>query len=382
MKNPTELSNVARFGKLPARMEGAAVRRNVNELRHMVYRLKLPLTLAFIVALVFLAEQSAAQENFYSGKTIRVVVGYAPATTTDQWARIFARHAAKYIPGNPTLVVQNVAGASSMIAANQLYSVAKPDGLTLGFIAPALYFDQLIGRKEAQFDWSKFSWIGSPTRSNELLFVRADAPYKTVEDIRRASEPPKCGATGTASSGYYIPLLLEETLGMKFNIITGYQGGSDVDLAIERGEIHCRAFSISAFFAREPFQTWRKKAFVRVVLQTGMNRDDKIADVPTIHELMKQYQTSQRSQRLATVVLAAGDIGRPIVAPPGLAPERLKILRNAFAKSVADAEFKVDAQKLNLVWDPNSGEGLEAIGKEVIAQPAEVVERLKKILAE
>ena len=197
-----------------------------------------------------------------------------------------------------------------------------------------------------------------------------------------ASEPPKCGATGTASSGYYIPLLLEETLGMKFNIITGYQGGSDVDLAIERGEIHCRAFSISAFFAREPFHTWRKKAFVRVVLQTGINRDGNIADVPTIHELMKQYQTPQRSQRLATVILAAGDIGRPIVAPPGLAPERLRILRNAFSKTVADPEFKAEAQKQNLVWDPNSGEGLEALGKEVIAQPPEVVERLKKILGE
>jgi len=219
-------------------------------------------------------------------------------------------------------------------------------------------------------------------KTEVIFFVRADAPYKSFDDVMKSSEPPKCGATGTASSGYYIPLLLEETLGMKFNIITGYQGGSDVDLAIERGEIHCRAFSISAFFAREPFHTWRKKAFVRVVLQTGMNRDGSIADVPTIYELMKQYQTPPRSQRLATVILAAGDIGRPIVAPAGLAPERLKILRNAFDKTVADAEFKADAQKQNLVWDPNSGEGLEALGKEVIAQPPEVVERLKKILGE
>jgi tripartite-type tricarboxylate transporter receptor subunit TctC len=281
-------------------------------------KIKFPIILSFIAVLVFLTERAAAQpDNFYSGKTIRVVVGYATGTTTDQWARTFARHAAKYLAGNPVLLVQNMAGASSMIAANHLYAVAKPDGLTIGFIAPALYFDQLIGRKEAQFDWSKFNWIGSPTRSNELLFVRSDSPYKTVEDIRKASEPAKCGATGTASSGYYIPLMLEETLGMKFNIISGYQGGSDVDLAIERGEIQCRAFSISAFFAREPFHTWRKKGFVRVLLQTGMNREANVADVPTIYELMKQYQTPQRSQRLATVILAAGDIGRPIVAPPG-----------------------------------------------------------------
>ena len=161
-------------------------------------KFKFSLVLAINVVLVFLAAFAAAQpDTFYSGKTIRVVVGYATGTTTDQWARTFAHHASKYLPGMPTLVVQNMAGASSMIAANHLYAVAKPDGLTLGFIAPALYFDQLIGRKEAQFDWSKFSWIGSPTRSNELLFVRSDAPYKTVEDIRKASEPPKCGATGT-----------------------------------------------------------------------------------------------------------------------------------------------------------------------------------------
>ena len=169
---------------------------------------------------------------------------------------------------------------------------------------------------------------------------------------------------------------------MKFNIVAGYQGGSDVDLAIERGEIQCRAFSISAFFAREPFHTWRKKGFVRVLLQTGMNRDANIPEVPTIYELMKQYQTPSRSQRLATVILAAGDIGRPIVSPPGLAADRLKILRNAFAKTVADPEFKAEAQKQKLVWDPNSGEELEAIGREVIAQPAEVIERMKKMLGE
>jgi tripartite-type tricarboxylate transporter receptor subunit TctC len=348
-----------------------------------VDKFKFSLVLSINVVLVCLAAHAAAQpDTFYSWKTIRVVVGYATGTTTDQWARTFAHHAPKYLPGTPTLVVQNMAGASSMIAVNHLYAVAKPDGLTLGFIAAALYFDQLIGRKEAQFDWSKFNWIGSPTRSNELLFVRFDAPYKTVEDIRKASEPPKCGATGTASSGYYIPLLLEETLGMKFNIITGYQGGSDIDLAIERGEILCRAFSISAFFAREPFHTWRKKGFVRVLLQTGMNRDANIAGVPTIYELIKQLQTPQRSQRLATVILAAGDIGRPIVAPPGLPPDRLKVLRNAFAKTVADPEFKAEAQKQKLVWDPNSGEELEAIGKEVIAQPPDVIERMKKILGE
>jgi tripartite-type tricarboxylate transporter receptor subunit TctC len=129
-----------------------------------------------------------AQVPFYQGKSIRIVVGFAPGGAVDVWARVVARYWPKYIPGNPDIIVQNMPGGGSMIAANYVYGVAKPDGLTLASIAPALYFDQLIGRKEVQFDWTKFTWIGSPDQIDELLFIRADAPYKTLEDIRKAAE--------------------------------------------------------------------------------------------------------------------------------------------------------------------------------------------------
>ena len=131
--------------------------------------------------LLFLPQSMHAQvENFYAGKNIRLVVGYGPATATDLWARLIARHISKYIPGSPTMVVQNMPGATSLIAANHIYAVAKPDGLTLGVIAPALYFDQLVGLKEVQFDWAKFAYIGSPTRTNEIFFARTDAPFKSI----------------------------------------------------------------------------------------------------------------------------------------------------------------------------------------------------------
>ena len=217
--------------------------------------------------LLFLAwsAEVAAQAPYYQGKTIRIVVGYPAGSSHDQWARLIAPYLSKYIPGNPNTIVQNMAGAGSMTAANYVYGVAKPDGLTLAVINAALYFDQLLGRKEVLFDWSKFAWIGSSTRTDAMLYMWANSPYKTIHDVRSASVPPKCGTTGTSNMGYFVPKLLKETIGAKFNVIAGYQGGSEVDLAVEKGEIQCRSLSSEAFFSREPFHTWRKKGFVRVL---------------------------------------------------------------------------------------------------------------------
>ena len=154
-------------------------------------------------------------------------------------------------------------GGGGLIAANYVYGVAKPDGLTLGALGPWIYFDQLAGRKEVQFDWSKFTWIGTPEQTDSILVMRMDSPYKSIEAIRKAAEPPKCGAPGTSTTSYYVPKFLEENIGSKFNIVTGYPGGNEVDLAIERGELHCRTMTISTYFAREPYLTWHKNGFVR-----------------------------------------------------------------------------------------------------------------------
>jgi len=333
-----------------------------------------------VVSLLFFSTHLNAQTPFYQGKTIRLVAGTPAGSVYDLYARMVAQFIPKHIPGAPNVIVQNMPGVASMVAANYIYSVAKPDGLTIGSIQPALYFDQLVGRKEVQFDWQKFTWIGNTTVSHHLLYMRSDTPYKTIEDIRKASVPPKCGAEGTASSAYYLPKLLEETVGAKFNIITGYNSGTDVDLAVERGEVQCRAFTIAAFFAREPFHTWRKKGFVRVIVQTGKKRDEKLPEVPTLAELMDQHKTSDSARRLATVILAANEIGRPIIGTPGIGADRVKILREAFMKTVNDPELLDDAKKKRLELDPVSGEELESLGKEIIAQPPDVIERMKKLL--
>jgi tripartite-type tricarboxylate transporter receptor subunit TctC len=321
-----------------------------------------------------------AQEPFYRGKTITIIVGTKAGDVYDLYPRMLSDYLTKYIPGKPNIIVQNVPGAASLIAANQVYNLAKPDGLTIGAIYPALYFEQLSKRPEVKFDWTKFGWIGSTVTSNYLMYMRSDTQYKSFEDVRKAAVAPKCGATGVTSTGYYMPKLVEDTTGAKFDIVSGYVAGQDIDLAVERGELQCRAFTITAYFAREPFISWRKNGFAHVLFQTGQKRDKRIADAPTIYELMDKYKTPASGRSLAKVVLASGDFGRPLVTPPGVPADRLKTLRDAFNKSVNDPGIKADAEKRRLELDPASGEELESLAKEVIASPPDVIQRVEKLL--
>lgn len=336
--------------------------------------------IAALFWLVIVNAAALAQTPYYQGKTIRIVTGYPAGDVNDLWPRLIARHMGKYVPGNPNFIVQNMPGASSMIAANYVYGVAKPDGLTLGWVAPTLYFDQLVGRKEARYDWAKYSFVGSPAQSEHHLYMRSDSPYKTIEDVRKAGEAPKCGSGGASGTGFFFPKLLEETVGAKFNIVLGYQGGGPIDLAVEKGEIQCRAMTIESFMAREPFHTWRKINFVRSLAQSGRKRDNRLPDTPTIYELMDQYKTADQSRRVATVILAGGVFGRPMVGPAGIAPDRLKILRSAFASALKDPELKAEAEKRNYEVGPVAGEEMEKLAKEVMAQPPAVIDRMKKVL--
>jgi tripartite-type tricarboxylate transporter receptor subunit TctC len=322
-----------------------------------------------------------AQTSFYQGKTVNVIVGTPPGNLYDLWARLIVEHMGKHIPGNPTFIVQNMPGAGHVVAVNHLYKVAKPDGLTIiGSVIPSLYLNQLIGRPEIQFDWAKFSWIGSPARGASQMYMRSDTPYKTIEDIRSAKEPPKCGATGVTGPDSYYPKLLQETMGAKFNIVTGYPGGTDIDLGVERGEIHCRAFTIEAFFGREPYHTWRKKNFVHHIFQSGSKRDARLPNTPTIFELMDKYKTNESGRRLATVLLGADAMGRPMFGPPGMPEDRLKILRDAFAKTMDDEQFRAEVKKRNYEFDPVPGDELQKVSRELTTQPSETLERLKKVL--
>ncbi len=335
----------------------------------------------WLFGLAFVCSNAHAQAPYYQGKTIRVVVGYPAGSAHDLWARMIAPQLTKHIPGNPATVVQNMAGAGSMTATNYIYGVAKADGQILGVNNAALYFEQLLKKKEVQFDWPKLTWIGSTTPTAPLLYMWANTPYKTIHDVRAATVPPKCGVTGTGNTGYYLPKLLEQTIGAKFQLVTGYQGGADIELAVERGEVQCRAFTIQVFFGREPFHTWRSKSQVRVLVQGGKKRDPRLSDTPLFSELMDQYKTSEAHRRLVAVMLGSGEFGSaPMFGPPGIAPENVKILRAAYAKALASAELIAEAKKHGLEPDLIRGEEIEELSKEVMSQPADVIGSMKKVM--
>src|SRR5574341_1688880 len=166
-----------------------------------------------------LASTQAQSEPFYKGKTIRIIVGFTPGGFYDRWARLLSRYMPKYIPGNPSFIVQNMPGASSVIAANYVYNLAKNDGLTLLVPINSLYLDQIVGRKEVKFDMRKFEFIGTQEKAPTMLYFRADSPIKTLADIIKAPEPPKCGSTGTASTGYLLAKIMDEAFKAKLNTL-------------------------------------------------------------------------------------------------------------------------------------------------------------------
>jgi tripartite-type tricarboxylate transporter receptor subunit TctC len=321
-------------------------------------------------------------EQFYSGKTVRVIVGFTPGGFYDRWARLLSRYIPKYIPATPNFVVQNMPGASSVIAANYVFNVAKSDGLTLLVPINSLYLDQIVGRSEVKFDVRKFEFIGTQEKAPTMLYFRADAPFKTLEDIIQAKEAPKCGSTGTASTGYLLAKLMEEAFKAKLNTVAGYQGGSEIDVAVERGELVCRGMDIPPHFGREPFDSWHKKGFDRHILQAGSKRDPRLPDTPTLFELMDQYKSPEVTRRVTRIVLASGDFGRPMLAGPGTPPDRLKSLRDAYAKAMRDPGLIEEAKKGQMDMEYTPGEELQSLMKEIMDQPADVMDRVKKLLSE
>lgn len=344
----------------------------------MTKRIALLLSLFLLVAWT---PRVYSQAPYYQDKTIRIVVGFTPGGFYDRWARLLSRYFTKHIPGNPDVIVQNMPGAGSVTATNYVYGVAKGDGLTMGMPASGIYLDQIVGRKEAQFDLRKMKWIGTPVQEPMILYMRADAPFKSIADIRNAKTPPRCGATGKVSSAFMIARLLEETMPpLKIDTVLGYPGGSEIDLAVERGEVVCRAMTASPFFGREPFTSWQKKNFVRILLFTGDKRDERTPETPTIQEIFDKEKVPESSRRIAQVILAAETVGRPLIAPPGTPANHLKTLRDAFQQALKDPELLAEAKKGRMDVDPVSGEQLEKLIRDVLDQPPEVLSRVRKML--
>jgi tripartite-type tricarboxylate transporter receptor subunit TctC len=345
----------------------------------MIIRGMMAAALLVSICLFCSSEAQAQAAPFYKDKTIRIIVGFTAGGLYDQYARILSRHMHKYIPGNPNIIVQNMPGAGSLTATNYVYSVAKPDGLTLGMPGSGIYLDQMLGRKEATFDVTKLAWLGSVDQRDLVLYMKADSQWKSIEDILNINEPAKCGATGTSDLTTIMVNILEETLGAKFNNVRGYPGGVEIDLAIEKGEIHCRGTGITTHFAREPYFTWHKSGFDRHIVQTGAKKDSRLPEAPTLSELMDKKKTPALSRNVARVMLVSATLGRPLIGTPGIPPDRIKVLREAYLKAFAEPEVVQEAKKSRLDLETLPGEEVETQIREVMNQPKEVIERVKKL---
>jgi tripartite-type tricarboxylate transporter receptor subunit TctC len=333
-----------------------------------------------VLAPLFGENLAHGQASFYQGKTIRLIVGFTPGGLYDQYARILSRFMRKHIPGNPEIIVQNMPGAGSLVASNYIYGVAKPDGLTLGMVSSGVYLDQLLGKQEVTYDVRKFVWIGSIDKRDLLLFVRADSPWKSIEDLLTTTEAPKCGASGTTDNTTLVGTVLEEAFGIKLQVVRGYPGASEIDLAIGKGELNCRGTGLTTHFSREPNLTWHKEGFDRHIIQTGVKRDPRLPDTPTLHEYMDKKKTPEISRNVARVMLLAGTLGRPMLATPGIPVDRVKILREAYLKAFKEPEVIAEAKQRRLDLDVLSGDELEVSMRDAINQPREVVERVKKLI--
>ena len=324
----------------------------------------------------------AAAKDFYEGKTIRILVCCTPGGFYDRWSRLFARYMGKYIPGKPEIIVQNMPGAGGLIATNYTYTVAKQDGTAIVSPLGSQYLDQVAGRKEVLFDFGKFQWLGTQEVSHSVLFCRRDSKFQSVEDlIKNKDNPAKLGNTGTSGSSFLMGKVLEQAVGANFNFVMGYQGGSEIDLAVERGEVACRGMTIPPHFGREPYLTWHKNNFITQLVQTGSERDSRMKDVPTLNDVMEKYKTPAGVRAIAKVIFASGDFGRPLGVGPGVPADRVKILRTAYAKALQDPGLMADAEKGRMTpVIPSSGEKVQALARFVSNQPQEVVDGVKAIL--
>lgn len=329
--------------------------------------------LSLLVALFFgFATGSAfGQELFYKGKTIRIIVGASAGGGYDTYSRAIARHIGKHIPGNPPIVVENMPGAGFLIAANYIYKVAKPDGLTIG-----LFQQQFLkSRPGVEFDSLKFEYIGVPVQDNYMLGLSKATGITSMEKWLASRTMVTLGGVGPGSATDDIPKVLIAALGLPARLVTGYKGTADVRLAFHAGEVQGVCNAWESFKA-----TWRKEldaGDVVIVLQTISRRHPDLPNIPISIEFAK---TEEARKLIRAAVHTVGPAARPYVLPPGTPKERVQILREAFMATMKDPEFLAEAKKAKLDINPLDGAELEASVREIFDLEPALVPRLREIL--
>jgi tripartite-type tricarboxylate transporter receptor subunit TctC len=310
-------------------------------------------TLGLLGAGALLATSADAQDSFYKGKQISLIVGYGTGGGYDVYARLVGKHIARFIPGSPTVVVQNMPGAGSLRAVNYIYNVAPKDGTAFAMFSSSMPVRSILGgNKSVQFDSLKMTWLGSSSSFEGdayLLVVRADAPSNTIDAVRRPDAPLLViGGSGPGSSSYDIPVVLRDTIGLRYKMVSGYPGSADLFLAMERNEIHARMVNLTGLKAVKA--DWLKPGSgYKVLVQFGRKtRISDLPDVPTARELA----TDASARGLINLVEIPFELSRPFAAPPGVPADRAKMLQKAFLDAHRDPQFLAEAKNLDLDISP------------------------------
>jgi tripartite-type tricarboxylate transporter receptor subunit TctC len=309
-------------------------------------------------------------DGFFKGKTLTILVGYSAGSTYDTYARLLERHYAKHIPGNPSVIVKNMPGSSSIKASNYVYNVSPKNGLTVGAIRNGMAVEQLYGRKGIRFDALKFNWIGSITRSYPACTIWHSAPAITLNDIKKIEVVS--GAIGSSASLAMYPRALNEMLGTKFKVVTGYSA-TGVLHAMELGEVHARCGGgYDGLLSARPH--WFRDKHLKILAMMSNTRHPNLPDAPWIFDFVKDPTDVKTLQ----FIFSTQEWGRPYVAPPGVPADRIATLRRAFDAAVADPELIADARKLKATLrDPMSGVAMQRVIAEYHKTPQAIINRVK-----
>lgn len=312
---------------------------------------------------------------FYEGKTIRIIVGTSPGGGYDTYTRLIARHFGRHIPGNPTIIVDNMPGAGGLVSANHLFKVAKPDGLTVGHFVGGQFLQQLLGKSGIEFDALKFEYVGVPAQDNFVFGVAKATGVTSIEQWLASRTAIKFGAIAPGDGTYDTAKVAEAALGLPIQVVTGYKGTAPIRLAFNSGEVAGLSNSWQSFRS-----TWRKElelGDVIIVVQLGPKPHAELPKVPLAMNLAK---TDEGRKLIQAVAQAHGAAVRPYVLPPGAPKERVEILRKALMETLKDPELLQEAAKARLEINPGSGEELERNVKELLRLEPAVAARLKEIL--
>jgi tripartite-type tricarboxylate transporter receptor subunit TctC len=336
---------------------------------------RIPYLVALLVGLssIFGGLTNALSDDFYKGKTIRFVVGYAPGGGYDTYTRAAARHMGKHIPGNPTPIVQNMTGGGSLIAANYIYNRAKPDGLTMGIWDSGIILQQVLGENKVRFKADKFGWVGAPVKGWPTCAIMGHSGLKTLEDVLNSNQRIKMGATRAGSTTHGLPSVLNKTLGTKFDVITGYTGTATIRIAMQKQEVDaaCWGWESMGVTARAMLDATGEEKLIPFLIH-GKLDDPEVKNLPQILDVIKGKDNLATFQAWA----ATYDFQRPLSLPPGTPKNRLQILRKAYEATMRDPDFLADAKKSRLIVNYVSGEEIEKHVATILATPASAKEKL------